>query len=272
MTKNSSRKVFARARLSFLVILLVIAVKPVQGAPVSPAAKIFSPAFPERMYLISGTLLSALCIYTFDEQINRYYASPREGFLYDLGKGMSRLTQFYGENNARVAYFYTGLSTALYAGGWLKGDDRMKRTSLLITRSMAYTLAVSFGTKMIIGRARPGMGVGAHEFFWFEFSKSKDRRSFFSGHTATAVAMMTVLMREYPTPWVEVPATLFALCVGAQRIVTGEHWASDVIIGGLTGYWIGKAVATRQPEERSESRASFSPYIFPGHLGFTIYF
>ncbi len=225
----------------------------------------------ERQLLIGSTLLAAACIYSFDEQVNRYYATPHSGFRYNLGKGMSQTAQFYGASNARVAYFFTGLTTAFYAGGLIRGDDQMKRTALLLSRSMGYTLLATFGTKMIIGRARPGMQVGANEFYWFEFSKSKERRSFLSGHTATAFAMMTVLAREYPTPWVQVPAYLFALCVSAQRIVTGEHWVSDVIVGGLTGYWIGKAVTRHRPA-KTNSHSMLMPYIFPGRLGFCIYF
>ncbi|NOZ09221.1 MAG: phosphatase PAP2 family protein [FCB group bacterium] len=270
MNKNFRINMPGFLRRCFPLVLLLVAVSPVRGALGLSSAKTFSLTPEKQVYWIGSTLLTAACIYTFDEQINRYYASPRNGLLYDLGKGMSDLTQFYGANNARVAYFYAGLTSAFYAGGWLSGNERMKHTSLLLTRSMVYTLAATFGTKMIIGRARPGMKQGAHEFYWFEFSKLKERRSFLSGHTATAFALMTVLAREYPKA--QIPAYLFAVCVGAQRIVTGEHWASDVIVGGLTGYWIGKAVTAHRSGGKAESRTSLTPYIFPGYLGVTIYF
>ncbi len=267
-----SRKIFPfviRRRIP-PVLLLFIWNSAFGASPLQPV-KIFPPASAAHTFLIGSSLLTAACIYTFDEQINRYYATPRSGLPYDIGRRMSEMAQFYGADNTRVAWFFAGLSSAFYAGGLLYDDEHMKKTALLLTRSMGYTLLATFGTKMIIGRARPSMQRGAREFYWFEFSKSKARRSFLSGHTATAFAMMTVLAREYPTTWVQVPVYFFALCVGAQRIATGEHWTSDVIVGGITGYWIGKAVTTRK-KGHSEHHTSFTAHILPGYVGVTIYF
>jgi membrane-associated phospholipid phosphatase len=87
--------------------------------------------------------------------------------------------------------------------------------------------------KIIVGRARPKLlfADGTYGFTWFGWRA--DHWSFPSGHAATAAAVVTVLWCLWPRPiWAYVVA---AALVGIARVVTGQHYLSDVIVGAVIG-------------------------------------
>jgi membrane-associated phospholipid phosphatase len=68
-------------------------------------------------------------------------------------------------------------------------------------------------------------------------------RSFPSGHTATIVCALTLIMlhfRKLKWAWCLAVA---ALAIGVSRIVVGVHWPLDVAVGGLIG-WAAAALGT----------------------------
>jgi membrane-associated phospholipid phosphatase len=68
-------------------------------------------------------------------------------------------------------------------------------------------------------------------------------RSFPSGHTATIVCALTLIMLHFrKRKWTWCLA-LAALAVGVSRIVVGVHWPLDVAVGGLIG-WAAAALGT----------------------------
>jgi undecaprenyl-diphosphatase len=84
--------------------------------------------------------------------------------------------------------------------------------------------------KRIIGRVRPSdLGAFAYE----PFSWRSDYASFPSGHTtnvfATLVAVGLIFPRARPALWV------YALVIGASRVIGTAHFLSDVIAGAAFG-------------------------------------
>ena len=69
-----------------------------------------------------------------------------------------------------------------------------------------------------------------------------------SGHTSTAVTFATVL-NEYYGPWVGVPLFALSGLVMYERMETGEHWASDVVMGAAIGYAVGRTVSGKYKPE-----------------------
>jgi undecaprenyl-diphosphatase len=66
-----------------------------------------------------------------------------------------------------------------------------------------------------------------------------DQFSFPSGHTITAFAVCTPLIAQYPSA---APGVLFcALSIAASRVLTGMHFLSDVVAGGVLGWMLGEA-------------------------------
>ena len=70
--------------------------------------------------------------------------------------------------------------------------------------------------------------------------------SFPSGHAASAFAFASTMGEEVPVTWV--PLHVTAALVGYARVHTGVHYASDVMVGALTGAlcgWTVRRVAAR---------------------------
>lgn len=94
--------------------------------------------------------------------------------------------------------------------------------------------------KVIVGRARPKLLFldGTYDFTWFGWHA--DHWSFPSGHAATAAALMTALWCLWPRPlWLYVA---MATLVAVSRVVTGQHYLSDVIAGGVVGVLVTRAL------------------------------
>ena len=64
-----------------------------------------------------------------------------------------------------------------------------------------------------------------------------DRFSFPSGHTMTAFAISTPLVSYYPD--LTLALVFCSVSIAISRIVTGMHFLSDVVAGGILGAFLG---------------------------------
>ena len=95
--------------------------------------------------------------------------------------------------------------------------------------------------KMIIVRSRPNdVPLDFHGSVWATFghwlpmfSGQSGLQSFPSAHTAAAAGLAAALIWLYPQG--RLLFTLLAVLVGCQRIVSGAHFPSDVLIGAAAG-------------------------------------
>jgi len=95
--------------------------------------------------------------------------------------------------------------------------------------------------KVVVARTRPKLlfANGAYDFTWFGFRA--DHWSFPSGHATTAAAVMAALWCLWPRPlWLYVAA---AALVAASRVITGQHYLSDVVAGAAIGVVVTRLVA-----------------------------
>ena len=63
-----------------------------------------------------------------------------------------------------------------------------------------------------------------------------------SGHTASSFTVASVL-DEFYGPQIGIPAYAAAGFVGYRMMDAGDHWASDVLFGGVLGWVVGHSVA-----------------------------
>lgn len=61
------------------------------------------------------------------------------------------------------------------------------------------------------------------------------KSSFPSGHTATFVTLMTLVVLQYRYLWVYWVCLLLAIIVGLSRVWVGAHWPIDLLVGASIG-------------------------------------
>ena len=96
--------------------------------------------------------------------------------------------------------------------------------------------------KILIGRTRPKLlfADGTYDVTWFGLRA--DHWSFPSGHAATAAALMAALWCLWPRPlWLYIAG---AALVAVSRVITGQHYLSDVVAGAAIGVIVTRALAT----------------------------
>jgi membrane-associated phospholipid phosphatase len=136
--------------------------------------------------------------------------------------------------------FYKGISASTYVlsvatpltyfiTGAIKGDKDIKKTALYITESIAISQAISFATKAIVNRDRPGV-----KYPTLPVTKANNA-SFPSGHTAAAFSLATSLSITNHKWYVIVPSYTWASLVGYSRLYLGVHYPTDVMAGAVVG-------------------------------------
>jgi membrane-associated phospholipid phosphatase len=107
--------------------------------------------------------------------------------------------------------------------------------------------------KDIVGRGRPFVGGQANAFNFSHFAGTEAYASFPSGHAITAFALAFAVSAVWPH--LRLAMFIYAIAIGASRLVLLAHHPSDVVAGALLGV-IG---------------AMFVRYWFAArHLAFTI--
>ncbi|MDQ6634280.1 MAG: phosphatase PAP2 family protein [Gemmatimonadota bacterium] len=137
------------------------------------------------------------------------------------------------------------IGVAMYAVGRAGHFHRVAELGLHGTEAILLSGALAAGIKQATGRARPtGDGTDPDDFSFGHGAFS----SFPSGHATAAFAAATVVTLEtrrwwpgstwYIAPLMYGGATL----VGASRLYSNKHWASDVVMGAGLGTLTGLKV------------------------------
>ncbi len=139
---------------------------------------------------------------------------------------------------------------AFFGAGLIFKDARARETGFLAANAILQSFLVDSFLKGMTGRQRPFIAAGEDHWsgpvgFFRRFEKSQKGLydSFPSGHSAAAFSLATVVALQYRHhAWVPVVAYTLASGVGLSRMTLDRHWASDVAIGALIGYGVGRLV------------------------------
>lgn len=142
-----------------------------------------------------------------------------------------------------------GTAGAIYLLGRWTNNDRLRETGLLATEAVIHTGIVVNTLKLATNRQRPEQGDGRGRFW-------AGGKSFPSGHAGMSFALATVVAQEYrDKPLIRWGAYGLAAAVSASRVTGLKHHPSDVVIGGLIGFGIGRYVwRTHQPDNAAAPR------------------
>ena len=148
-------------------------------------------------------------------------------------------------------------------------------TGSLFTYGLMYaeTIALTYGLKELcknsVARERPYLYYEGYPSE--ELSNGDYCRSFLSGHTALAFAsatyLTTVLSCDYKSSGFRVPviATSYAVAtaIAATRILSGNHYLTDVLAGALLGSICGVAVPLLHTFGNSKEGSNVSVQLTP---------
>lgn len=142
---------------------------------------------------------------------------------------------------SQIGAFYSlaGLSAGTFLLGKATGNKHAEESGWLALHAIAHTQIVVFALKQMPNRERPLTHQGRGGFW-------SGGDSFPSGHAATSFAVATVFAYEYRNH-IAVPITAYTLAsaVAASRLSAQRHWISDIVVGGATGFLIGRFVYKR---------------------------
>jgi hypothetical protein len=110
-----------------------------------------------------------------------------------------------------------------------------------------------------------GLSTVAGKLATWDESPNGEFFAFPSGHTSSSFTVASVMHEAYG-PWVGAPLYALSALVAVERIDSGEHYFSDVIMGGVMGLVIGHTVAGEHDLELFGGR--IVPYADPA-LGVT---
>ena len=163
----------------------------------------------------------------------------------------------FGNAASHAGAWYTVYPAAgvMFATGRVLHDEKLEETGVLGLEALAGADIVTNVVKVVARRERPQSGDhGGH----FEEGGS----SFPSGHATQAWALAAVVASEYGShKWVPYASYGYAALIDVSRVLSQEHFTSDVFVGSAIGFFVGRYVVHTQRVHR-EHGGSGKPTLF----------
>jgi membrane-associated phospholipid phosphatase len=166
-----------------------------------------------------------------------------------------------------------GIAGLFFLGGVFLKDRKARDTGVMAWEALLHTGLLAQVVKHLAGRQRPRVESGIDYWygpaaFFKRYSQGSFSRydSFFSGHTVSAWSLATVIAENYKEHlWVPITCYGLATLVGLSRLIEDDHWLSDVFVGAVVGFAVGKMVVRTR-----DRRLQVSPSLAPGGLGLAV--
>ena len=129
-------------------------------------------------------------------------------------------------------------------------NPKLKSFALDNMQAQIFTGAFTFGVKNVFGRARPFNGRGAN--YWDGPFKANRFESFFSGHTSVSFSTATMIyLHSNKKLWVGLLSYGMATGIGISRMQYQKHWASDVLMGAVSGWAVSSFIYHQNEKKRN---------------------
>ncbi|MFC2167859.1 phosphatase PAP2 family protein [Acidobacteriota bacterium] len=198
------------------------------------ASVISSPTKWDRkdLFTLAAIVGTGILCFLSDQNIKQWVDSNNAGMFDEIWESIT---------NTGNGVFLGGLLASYYVVGEIFRLDNMRKIALLGVESFVISGVLVGILKYSIGRARPHTGESRTSFH--PFSSSSSYYSFPSGHATSAFSVATVIAQHSKEFLVDVTAYGLASLVAMSRIQKNKHWVSDVFIGSVLGYFIGKKIS-----------------------------
>jgi membrane-associated phospholipid phosphatase len=142
-------------------------------------------------------------------------------------------------NISNVGLYGTSAAAGvLWLSGMATHNEHARETGALSAEAFANAVPFYVGVQLISGRQRPNEGNGNGLFGRNNALSS----SFPSGHALFTWSMASVIAHEYPRPWVKWLVYGTATAASVTRFSGREHFPSDMVVGSVIGYLIGRHI------------------------------
>ena len=172
-------------------------------------------------------------LFAYDKQIKELSQKLRTPLSNDISR--------YGLEPWGKGTYSLPLLGIFYLHGVIWKNPRSTRVGLLGVKAFVLTGAFTQVMKFAFQRERPNTTDNPYAFegFWGSYKNE----SFFSGHTSSFFAIATIIACEYKDKKL-IPPLIYTIAgiASLSRIHDNKHWASDVFIGAVVGYGIGKLI------------------------------
>lgn len=196
----------------------------------------------KKNWIIAGvTLTVGTIIYTFDSDIQNVFKNNRTSFTNNLSKNF---IEPFGSGVYSIP-----LLGLLYLHGAMNQNTKSKTIALDGMKTFIISAVMATILKQMTKRHRPFQDIQANPRLWDGLFGKSQYDSFPSGHTAASFALASFISSAYNNKlWLGVSSYALASLVGLSRINDDKHWASDVFIGAIMGYYIGKSIYNKSFE------------------------
>lgn len=220
----------------------------------------------EQLLALGATGVVGSAVVALDRPAHQYVSS-RSGPVSRTTAPLAAPGRWYDRVGPdRAALAIAGLSAV---GGMAMQRRHWTRTSVRVVEALAYTKLVTGFAKSAVNRSRPFAAGSPFSADPGGFDGAHEELSMPSGHTARAFAVASVLAHQSDRWYVSVPAYGMAASVGLERVRSGDHWLTDIVVGGTLGYLIGRSVTGSPP---STGEVSYSPILRTDQVGISVRF
>ena len=216
----------------------------------------------------AGVATATTLAFVYDDEI---YDFVNENFTGSQSDAISQYTDIFGEE-----IFIVPSIALTYAVGAIDRNPRLKNLSLATLQSFIFAEVASAGIKVLTCRERPtasSQNPTVDSQSWLGPFASFESTSFVSGHATRAFAMATTVAGFYPEKrWVGIVSYSLATMTSVGRVISKEHWMSDVIVGAALGYFIGRGVVIFNEKIGTVTTVRIEPVASNYGLGIAIKF
>lgn len=188
--------------------------------------------------VFGGVAAATTLAFVYDDEIYDYIDKT---FTNSQSNTISQYSDIYGEE-----LFIVPSIAVTYAIGAIDKNQRLKNMSLATLQSFIFAEVASAGIKVLTCRERPDANSQqstANSQIWLGPFATFESTSFVSGHATRAFALATTVAGFYPEKkWLGIVSYSLATATSLGRVISEEHWTSDVIVGAALGYFIGCGV------------------------------
>ncbi|MEI6455108.1 MAG: phosphatase PAP2 family protein [bacterium] len=187
----------------------------------------------------SGVVFGTVVLFTQDAAIQQTVQINRSAWLNDV-------STYALEPWGSGLYTIPALGI-LYGVGAIIKDDKARYTALKGFEAYVFGFVTSQILKQLTHRHRPYQDTPPNPYAWDGPFMPISNSSFPSGHSTVVFAVATVVATSYSkTIWVPILCYTLAGLSAASRVYQNQHWFSDVFVGSVLGFAIGRTIMNNQ--------------------------